>query len=235
MQASPLASWVSMDGIRKGFSKLYIDQMTLKLGKGSLTLQDVALSPQWLKIMMGEWVVDVEGEMENQAFALTVRQEDQTLRIKGVDLQLPASFLSTWLSTKMSVQLAGDLRLQGDIGLQLQTMQPLSGALEITWSHASAGVAGMQQPLGSYQGQILSGDTAWEWHVSGGDAVAIKGDGLLQNSGVKWADWSISGSLDVQAQGAAASLMTAVAGSQHAKLNLQGTVNAPSLRWQAVR
>ncbi|MDX8406662.1 MAG: hypothetical protein R8K50_11010 [Mariprofundus sp.] len=196
-------------GMDVEFQQLEVDGLAVRLQKiqisgGSLPaplqLDSVRLAPAWMQLLQGIPAVFVNVSWQGVDVATEVSLHDQQIELADIRFSHDIAALATMLNLSVPVQLGGVLALSGVLRSDA-TGRPLAGKLVGQWQQAAASMSGEPELLGNYKLELANEDPEkpWQWQLTGGDGLIVKGDGTLTMPSNVPQQWMLGGQLNLAA------------------------------------
>ena len=137
---SRISEQFQQNGITIDYKKLHLDGIGLRLETVSLqnaamsqalTLDSLRLSPAWTSLFSGSPGVDLQLNWFGQRVETRLIRQDTYIDIQDLHAAIDAALLQPLL--QLPVKLIGQLKLSGDLRVDMQTGRPLQGALNADW------------------------------------------------------------------------------------------------------
>ena len=218
----------SFSGTSISFRNLNIQ----KAGVPPLSFQSLNISPAWLELLTGNIAASIATEWQANPIAADLSQQGERLQLKNIEATIDLATTTT-LQQELIAKVSGTVSAQGSLQYNLQTSQPVSSNLSLSWSDAKAGLATPEFDLGNITATLTSQDDAtkpWQWEVSGKPAIIIQASGTLMPRGANPKVWPITGSASVEmgdTNPTLAMMFQSFAGGKQAKINISGILSQP--------
>jgi len=235
--ASRVDAWVvrtglplRISGVEKRWPGLRLHDVVLQLqGIAPLRLKWIDVAPAWRPFLEGNIGLDIRfSGPDAQGIARIIRRGGQ-LYMQFIDMRLGPRLLPQFPGMPKP---GGEIRLKGDVSLDMRTQAPTTGFLVIQWLNGAIQLGDQAVRLGDYRLEIRHGSDGWRWQVGGGTIVEANGNGKLVSEG-RPESWHLWGHVTLAGPG----LLTGRPGKGGARdrirLDLGGTLMRPSIRLRA--
>ncbi|MDQ6968867.1 MAG: type II secretion system protein N [Mariprofundaceae bacterium] len=190
-----------------------------------LILKKVDISPDWLALLDLRWAALIHVQQALMDLSGSVSVHGDQLEIHDLTAKGDVAAIQAWLAYPLPVQLSGNVRLQGDIDVNIHTSLPLNGNLKLAWNAAALSMMQKEYLLGDYSLDLKIKDQIGVWSVRGGDSVAIQGQGDVTMQASAMTAWPLKG--EVKFTAAAKSALAQFLPQSSQKAMISGALGAP--------
>lgn len=228
-----LSDYVQVARVKKSGLGLRLSGIRIRSHRGpDISPINLRLNPAWSRIIRGIPALHVQGTMGDATFGINISMRNSTIRLNEMDVRARADMIKDYYPRAAMLNLAGSMRLSGDIQLHRSTGLPLTGHLKLRWQKAASGILNADD-LGNFQFLLSSSAKGrWQWQAKGGSTLLINGSGHLSTLSPNPGLWRIDGNVHVQSRDELATLFASLAGSKTGIITLSGSINHPSIRWR---
>lgn len=233
LKTHALSSYVQVARVKKSGLGLRLIGVRIRIHQDpDISLINLRLNPEWSQIIRGIPALHVQGTMGDTTFGINISMRNDAIWLNEVDVRTRADMIKDYYPQAAMLNLAGSMRLSGDIQLHRSTGLPLTGHLKLRWQNAASGILNADA-LGDFQ-LLLSSSTKgrWQWQAKGGSTLLINGNGHLSTVSPNPGLWRVDGNVHVQSRDELATLFASLAGSKAGIITLSGSINHPSLHWR---
>jgi len=232
LESNGISSYMQVAKVEKSGIGLRLSNVRIQTPTGStISLNEVRLSPAWLRIIRGTPALHMKGNVRDATFALNVSKQDDAIWLHDVDIWAQAGIIRNYIPQTAILSLTGNAIISGEIELRQRNGFPLAGKLNLQWKKAASGLLG-GDPLGDFQLHLASSEkNTWWWKIKGGKMLSLIGNGHLSTTAQNPALWKVDGNIHVQSQGRVASLLSGTTGRDHGDLILSGNLSQPQLNF----
>lgn len=204
----------------------------IKLRKGpDIKFSHLDVSPVWWRLFLGTPAIKLSGEGLQQSFSVVVSMSGDKLEFLDVNINMDASFLSSYIPQMALFPLQGHVLLQGKTVLNKTSMQPEQADIRGFIKQAGLVSGKTPQLLGDYEIRVQSAESGWTWSAAGGQNLLLDAKGSLKPNSTDITKWPINGHLKLTEKGQKQPLLKQITGHNPAQAKVSGIFRKPVFHW----